>query len=75
MLILLSLILFGGEVIHDFALLLLVGTIIGTISTLTVVPAVVMFWNRRVARQKTSSRAEARPATPVVEPKPARRAR
>jgi preprotein translocase SecF subunit len=47
MLILISLIFFGGEVIHDFALLLLVGTIIGTLSTLTVVPAVVVAWNRR----------------------------
>jgi preprotein translocase subunit SecF len=46
MLVLLSLIFFGGEVIHDFALLLLVGTVIGTVSTLTVVPAVVLAWNR-----------------------------
>lgn len=47
MLVLVSLILFGGEVINEFAWLLLVGTIAGTYSTLTVVPAIVVAWNRR----------------------------
>jgi preprotein translocase subunit SecF len=47
MLVLISLILFGGEVINEFAWLLLIGTIAGTYSTLTVVPAVVVWWNRR----------------------------
>jgi preprotein translocase subunit SecF len=79
MVILLSLILFGGEVIHDFALLLLVGTIIGTLSTLTVVPAVVLFWNARLARTQgayggRTAEAPSAPA-PTVEPKAARRAR
>jgi preprotein translocase subunit SecF len=76
MLILLSLILFGGEVIHDFALLLLVGTIIGTLSTLTVVPAVVMFWNQRLAGSQSGRKVDLpRPVPPVEAPKPARRAR
>lgn len=47
LLILLSLIFFGGEVIHDFALLLFIGTVIGTITTLTVVPAFVLAWRRK----------------------------
>ena len=47
LLILLSLIFLGGAVIHDFALLLFVGTVVGTITTLTVVPALVVAWNRR----------------------------
>ena len=46
LLILLSLMFFGGEVIHDFALLLFVGVIIGTVSTLWIVPAFVLAWNR-----------------------------
>jgi preprotein translocase SecF subunit len=47
LLILLSLIFLGGQVIHDFALLLFVGTVVGTVTTLTVVPAIVVAWRRR----------------------------
>lgn len=54
MLILLSLIFFGGEVINQFAWLLLVGTISGTYSTLFVVPAVVIIWERLVGPGKMS---------------------
>lgn len=48
-LVLLSLIFFGGEVIHEFAWLLLIGILAGTYSTLTVVPAIAIAWNRRVS--------------------------
>lgn len=61
MLVLVSLILFGGEVINEFAWLLLVGTIAGTYSTLTVVPAIVVAWNRRSGGGGT-----ARPAVAAV---------
>ena len=47
LLILLCLIFLGGPVIHDFALLLFVGTVVGTVTTLTVVPALVVAWHRR----------------------------
>lgn len=47
-LVLLSLIFWGGEVTKEFALLLLIGTIAGTYSTLTVVPAIVLAWNRYI---------------------------
>ncbi len=47
LLVLLSLILFGGRVIHDFSLVLFVGCIAGTISTLTIVPAFTLAWIRR----------------------------
>lgn len=50
-LVLVSLILFGGEVINEFAWLLLVGTIVGTYSSLAVAPAIVMGWNRRLAKK------------------------
>jgi preprotein translocase subunit SecF len=51
MIILVCLIGFGGEVINDFAWLLLVGSITGTYSTLTVVPAMVLAWNKYVAKK------------------------
>jgi preprotein translocase subunit SecF len=77
LLILLSLILFGGEVIHDFALLLFVGVIIGTLSTLWVVPAFVLVWDRWLAKSRTASsgrRVEApRTDAPVLDAKAPRR--
>lgn len=51
MLVLLSLIFFGGEVIKEFALLLLIGTIAGTYSTLTVAPAVAIAWQRKLGKK------------------------
>lgn len=83
LLILLSLILFGGEVIHDFALLLFVGVIIGTVSTLTVVPAVVLFWNKRLSRKQGTyggrrpdvTRPGTREEAPALSAKNARRAK
>lgn len=51
MIILCCLIAFGGEVINDFAWLLLVGSITGTYSTLTVVPAIVLAWNKYLAKK------------------------
>jgi len=44
-LVLVALILFGGKVIHEFAMILLVGVIAGTYSTVTIVPAVAIAWN------------------------------
>jgi preprotein translocase subunit SecF len=51
MIILVCLIFLGGEVINDFAWLLLVGSICGTYSTVTVVPAIVLAWNKYVAKK------------------------
>ena len=62
LLILLSLIFLGGPVIHDFALLLFVGTVVGTITTLTVVPALVIAWNRRKGAAPVAAAAPAVPA-------------
>lgn len=50
-LVLITLIIFGGEVINDFAWLLLIGTITGTYSTMTIVPAVALAWDRRSDRK------------------------
>lgn len=53
-LVLLCLIFWGGEVIHEFSLLLLLGTLAGTYSTMTIVPAIVLAWNRRLASKSKS---------------------
>jgi preprotein translocase SecF subunit len=50
-LVLISLIIFGGKVIHDFAWVLLIGVIAGTYSTVTIVPAVAIAWNNLTGRK------------------------
>ncbi|HUP66197.1 MAG TPA: protein translocase subunit SecF [Thermoanaerobaculia bacterium] len=47
LMVLMTLIIFGGEVLNEFAWLLFIGTIGGTFSTLFVVPAIVLAWNDR----------------------------
>ncbi|OGS46003.1 MAG: protein-export membrane protein SecF [Elusimicrobia bacterium RIFOXYD2_FULL_34_15] len=47
LLVLLSLFFFGGEVIHDFALALLFGVIIGSYSTIFVATPIVYEWEKR----------------------------
>jgi preprotein translocase subunit SecF len=49
--VLVALILFGGKVLHEFALILLVGVIAGTYSTVTIVPAVAIAWNNLTGRK------------------------
>ena len=44
----LSLFLFGGEVIHGFAMVLVVGVIIGTYSSIAIASPVLVFWQQRV---------------------------
>ena len=51
MLVLVALILLGGPVLNEFAWILLVGTIAGTYSTLTIAPAIVIFWNNRISKR------------------------
>src|SRR6266568_2603535 len=65
--VLLALILFGGKVIHEFAMVLLVGVIAGTYSTVTIVPAVAIAWNNLTGRKHDIAGPAARPK---VEPPP-----
>ncbi len=44
----LSLFIFGGEVIHGFALVLVVGVIIGTYSSIAIASPVLVFWQQRL---------------------------
>ncbi len=52
----LALFLFGGEVINDFAFVMLVGTIEGTYSTIYLSCPVVLFWQRYFKPKKTGRR-------------------
>jgi preprotein translocase SecF subunit len=47
-----ALLLFGGEVLHDFALALLVGVIAGTYSSIFVVAPIVIYWPWTVSRRQ-----------------------
>ena len=72
--VLVSLILFGGKVIHEFAEILLIGVLAGTYSTVTIVPAVAIAWNNLTGRTHdlsgptTRARTEARVETAPVPP-------
>jgi preprotein translocase subunit SecF len=46
----LSLYLFGGEVIHGFALALVIGVIIGTYSSIAIASPVLVFWQTRTGK-------------------------
>ena len=54
MLVLGALIILGGPVLNEFAWILLVGTIAGTYSTVTIAPAIVIAWNRRAGKRRTA---------------------
>lgn len=54
----LSLFLFGGEVIHGFSLVLVVGVIIGTYSSFAIASPVVLFWQQRLGGGKVSERSK-----------------
>jgi preprotein translocase subunit SecF len=60
---LLALMIFGGDVLHDFALALLVGVIAGTYSSIFVVAPIIIYWPWSVSR-----RAGQRPQSPKTPP-------
>ncbi len=70
--VLVALLLFGGKVIHEFAWILLIGVLAGTYSTITIVPAVAIAWNKLTGRQHDMSgpatRARVEPPPPRAEP-------
>src|SRR5438876_9362488 len=67
----LSLFLFGGEVIHGFALVLVIGVVIGTYSSIAIASPVLVYWSER--KGGTPVREKARPAVLEREPAGARR--
>src|SRR6185369_16272599 len=66
--VLVALLLFGGKVIHEFAWILLIGVLAGTYSTITIVPAVAIAWDRLTGRKHDISgpAARARAEVPVT---------
>jgi preprotein translocase subunit SecF len=72
-LVLMALLVFGGEVIRGFSWILTIGVISGTYSTLLIVPAVAVAWDRWSAKRRPAV-AERVPDAPRIEPTP-RRAR
>lgn len=68
--VLVALILFGGKVIHEFAWILLIGVLAGTYSTITIVPAVAIAWNKWTGRKHdlAGPTARARVEAPREEP-------
>lgn len=65
-LVLIALLIFGGEVIRGFSWILTVGVISGTYSTLLIVPAVVVAWDEWSRRHRPASAAARADATPVA---------
>ncbi len=53
----LSLFLFGGEVLHGFSLVLVVGVIIGTYSSFAIASPVVLFWQQRAGQDRAMPKA------------------
>jgi preprotein translocase subunit SecF len=70
--VLIALLLFGGKVIHEFAWILLIGVLAGTYSTITIVPAVAIAWNKLTGRKHDISGPAARSSARVEPPPPAR---
>ena len=52
MMVVLILFFFGGEVIHDFTIALIVGLITGTYSTVYIASPVVLLWEQHLARRR-----------------------
>ena len=73
-LVLIALLIFGGEVIRGFSWILTIGVLSGTYSTLLIVPAVAVAWDRRNGARRPAVAAERVADAPRVEPTP-RRAR
>ena len=66
-LVLIAMLAFGGEVIRGFSWILTIGVISGTYSTLYILPAVAVGWDRIMASRRPAS-AAARVETPTIEP-------
>jgi len=63
----LSMVLFGGEVLRGFSLALLIGVVFGTYSSVAIASPIMVWWEQRIAASsKTSATATNRTATGAV---------
>src|SRR6185503_7666754 len=68
-LVLLAMLIFGGEVIRSFSWILTIGVVSGTYSTLYILPAVAVGWdNWKSSRRPPASAARMEPPSPPVRP-------
>jgi preprotein translocase subunit SecF len=74
-LVLIAMLAFGGEVIRGFSWILTIGVISGTYSTLLIVPAVALAWDKWSASRRPAVAAARVEPAPRVEPTPARKRR
>ena len=77
MLVVLALFFLGGEVLHTFALTLIIGILIGTYSSIYVAAPIVVIWKNVLGRRKLAVVPPApapRPAAPSPAPRPNARA-
>jgi len=73
MLVVLALFFLGGEVLHTFALTLIIGILIGTYSSIYVAAPIVVIWKNVLGRRKLAAVSPApapRPAAPSPAPRP-----
>ena len=73
-LVLLAMLIFGGEVIRGFSWILLIGVIVGTYSTLLIVPAVALAWEKFNGRRPAAASARVEAPREDAPRKTARRA-
>ncbi len=57
----LSLFLFGGQVIHGFAFTLVIGVLIGTYSSIAIASPVLVFWQTRTAKLRPAPATKSKP--------------
>ncbi|MCB1032549.1 MAG: protein translocase subunit SecF, partial [Acidobacteria bacterium] len=60
LLVVLTLFLYGGDVLNGFAFILLVGIVVGTYSSIYVASPVVLVWEKYFGREARTERAKAR---------------
>jgi preprotein translocase subunit SecF len=59
----LALVIFGGEILRGFSLALLIGTIVGTYSSIAIAAPIMVWWEQRIeAANKAAALVSARPA-------------
>jgi preprotein translocase subunit SecF len=71
----LSLFLFGGEVLHGFSFALVVGILIGTYSSVFIASPILVFWQNFIEKRKRPPAAPAAPTTQAARRSPARAAK
>jgi SecD/SecF fusion protein len=65
LLVVVVLFLLGGPAINDFALVMIVGIVVGTYSSIFIASPIVAIWHKRIDAKRETAVAKAAAATPV----------